>query len=385
LVGENGAGKSTLVKIISGVYSPAEGEILIEGSPVRFKSPHTARQAGIALIHQEPLTFQDLNVAENLYLGHTRGSGNPFLNWAELYRKTDELLSSLGVRMKARDPVRGMTIADQQMIEIACALSQNAKVIIMDEPTAALSHGEVDTLFDMIERLRKQGKCIVFIGHRLDEILRIADRITVLRDGRLVGECPRAEADQDKLVHMMINRTFKELIVKETVPIGGVLLEVRGLTYPGQYYDINLKVRRGEIVGMAGLVGAGRSEAASAIFGTSPALSGEIYIKGEKAVIRNPLQAMRKGISMVSEDRAHTGLITPFSIKYNMTFAILYKIAAMFGFIRNKKENELGLVQKTQPNKRYIVFCRNVRHTNSLSISRMAGIHALHKHTVGQF
>jgi ABC-type sugar transport system ATPase subunit len=341
LVGENGAGKSTLVKIISGVYAPAEGELFIEGSPVRFKGPHAARQAGIALIHQEPLTFQDLNVAENLYLGHTRGSGSPFLNWAELYRKTDELLSSLGVRMKARDPVRGMTIADQQMIEIACALSQNAKVIIMDEPTAALSHGEVDTLFEMIERLKKQGKCIVFIGHRLDEILRIADRITVLRDGRLVGECPREEADQDKLVHMMINRTFKELIVKETVPIGDVLLEARGLTYPGQYYDINLKVRRGEIVGMAGLVGAGRSETASAIFGTNPALSGDIYIKGEKTVIRNPLQAMRKGISMVSEDRARTGLITPFSIKYNMTFAVLYKIAAAFGFIRNKQENEL--------------------------------------------
>jgi ABC-type sugar transport system ATPase subunit len=227
------------------------------------------------------------------------------------------------------------------MLEIACALSQNAKVIIMDEPTAALSHGEVNTLFSMIRRLKEQNRAIVFIGHRLEEILQIADRITVLRDGRLVGDCLQSEANQDTLVHMMINRTFKELIVKETVPIGEVILETKGLTYPGQYYDINLRVRRGEIVGMAGLVGAGRSEVASAIFGTQPALSGEIFIKGEKIEIRNPSSAMRKGISMVSEDRARTGLVTAFSIKYNMTFAILDRIISKLGFIQQKKEDEL--------------------------------------------
>jgi ABC-type sugar transport system ATPase subunit len=341
LIGENGAGKSTLVKIIGGVHLPTEGQVFVSGSPVRFKNPHDARQTGIALIHQEPLTFQDLNVTENLYLGHTRGNGNPVINWSELYRKTDELLESLGMRMRSRDPVRGMTIADQQMIEIACALSQNAQVIIMDEPTAALSHGETTTLFSMIERLKEQNKAIVFIGHRLDEILQIADRITVLRDGELVGECLKKDADQDKLVHMMINRTFKELIVKETVPIGDVLLETRGLNYPGQYRDISITVRRGEIVGMAGLVGAGRSEVASAIFGTQPALSGDIFIKGEKVNIKNPSQAMQKGVSMVSEDRARTGLVTAFSIKYNMTFAILKRIVSKLGFIQQKKEDEL--------------------------------------------
>jgi ABC-type sugar transport system ATPase subunit len=193
----------------------------------------------------------------------------------------------------------------------------------------------------MIDRLKKQGKAIVFIGHRLDEIMVICDRMTVLRDGKLVGECLKADVDQDKLVHMMINRTFKELIVKETVPIGDVMLETKGLTYPGQYYDISLKVCRGEIVGMAGLVGAGRSEVASAIFGTCPALGGEIIVKGEKVHIKNPLIAMKKGIAMVSEDRARTGLVTPFSIKYNMTFAILYRIASKLGFIRDKKEDEL--------------------------------------------
>jgi ABC-type sugar transport system ATPase subunit len=341
LVGENGAGKSTLVKIIAGVHGAIAGKILLEGMEVFFKSPHAAREAGIALIHQEPLTFQDLNVTENLYLGHTRGGGRPFINWRELYKKTDALLETLNVRMRSRDPVRGMTIADQQMIEIASALSQNAKVIIMDEPTAALSHGEVENLFGMIRRLKEQGKAIVFIGHRLDEILDISDKITVLRDGSLVGECPRAGADQDKIVHMMINRSFNELIVKETAPIGEVILETRGLSRPGEYGDISIRLRRGEIVGMAGLVGAGRSEVASAIFGTQPAASGEIYIRGKKTAIKNPAAAMRQGIAMVSEDRARTGLLVAFSIRYNITFAILRKIASRLGFISAKKEEEL--------------------------------------------
>jgi ABC-type sugar transport system ATPase subunit len=341
LIGENGAGKSTLVKIIAGVHSPSEGKLLLDDKPVSFRSPHAAREAGIALIHQEPLTFQDLNVTENLYLGHTRGKGRAFINWNDLYKKSDALLETLNVRMRSRDPVRGMTIADQQMIEIACALSQNARVIIMDEPTAALSHGEVENLFGMIRKLKSQGKAIVFIGHRLDEILEIADRITVLRDGTLVGECPKDNATQDTLVHMMINRSIKELIVKETVPIGEVLLETKGLSYPGQYEDISIKVRRGEIVGMAGLVGAGRTEAASAIFGAQPALKGEIFIKGVKVNIKNPLMAMQKGVSMVSEDRARTGLVSAFSIKYNMSFAILRRIVSKLGFIQKKKEDDL--------------------------------------------
>jgi ABC-type sugar transport system ATPase subunit len=341
LIGENGAGKSTLVKIISGVHSPTAGQILLDGKPVFFRNPHSAREAGIALIHQEPLTFQDLNVTENLYLGHTRGKGSPIIHWNELYREADALLETLNVRMRSRDPVRGMSIADQQMIEIASALSQNAKVIIMDEPTAALSHGEVENLFEMIKRLKEQGKAIVFIGHRLDEILEISDKITVLRDGALVGECTHAEADHDRLVYMMINRTFKELIVKEKVPIGDVVLETKGLSLPGQYENVSIKVSKGEIVGMAGLVGAGRSEVASAIFGTQPAQSGEIFVKGQKVTIKNPMQAMDKGIAMVSEDRARTGLVTAFSIKYNMTFAILPRIISKLGFIKVKKENEL--------------------------------------------
>ena len=341
LIGENGAGKSTLVKIISGVYAPLSGTITLDGTQVHFRDPHAARQAGIALIHQEPLTFQDLNVTENLFLGHTRGKGSPVINWKELYKKTDELLESLDVHMKSRDPVRGMSIAEHQMIEIASALSQNARVIIMDEPTAALSQGEVTTLISLIRRFKELGKAIVFISHRLEEIMEVADRITVLRDGMLVGECPKEGTTTDHLVHLMINRSIKELIVKETAPIGDVVLETRKLSYPGKYNDISIKVRRGEIVGMAGLVGAGRSEVASAIFGIQPALSGEIFVKGEKVSIKTPMQAMKKGLSMVSEDRARTGLVAPFSIKHNMTLAIFNKIAAKLGFIRTEKETEL--------------------------------------------
>jgi len=341
LVGENGAGKSTLMKIISGVYQPTEGQLLLDGKPVRFRDPHHAREAGIALIHQEPLTFQDLNVAENLYLGHTRSNGKPVINWRELHKKTDELLNSLNVRIRSRDSVRGMSIADQQMVEIACALSQNARVIIMDEPTAALSHGEVKTLFKTISRLKEQGKAIVFIGHRLEEIMQIADRLTVLRDGERVSERMVGEITQDDIVRMMVGRSFKELIVKENVPGDVLALETRNLTYPGKYYDVSLKLHKGEIVGMSGLVGAGRSEFASAVFGVEPAQSGEIWVKGEKARIHNPVDAMRHGIAMVSEDRSRTGLLTAFSIRFNMTFAILKRVASRAGFIRRKAEAPL--------------------------------------------
>ncbi len=341
LVGENGAGKSTLMKIISGVYQPTEGQLLLGGEPVRFKDPHQAREAGIALIHQEPLTFQDLNVAENLFIGHTRGKGKATINWRELYQKTDELLESLNVRIRAKDPVRGMTIADQQMVEIACALSQSAKVIIMDEPTAALSHGEARTLFETIRRLKAENKAIVFIGHRLEEIMQIADRVTVLRDGQRVNECMAKDLTQDEIVRMMVGRTFKELIVKEEIPIGELALETKNLTYPGQYYNISIKLHKGEIVGMAGLVGAGRSEVASAVFGVQPAHKGEIWIHGKKARIANPVDAMKLGVAMVSEDRARTGLITSFSIRVNMTFAILKRIANRVGFVSRQKEDEL--------------------------------------------
>lgn len=339
LIGENGAGKSTLVKIISGVHEPSAGKVFIEGKQVHFKTPHDARSAGIAMIYQEPLTFQDLNVTENVFLGHTRERTKVKIDWKQLYKITEDMLKSLGVKMGAKDLVRGMSIADQQMIEITAALSQNAKVIIMDEPTAALSQGEVDKLFTIIRKLKQQGKGIIFIGHRLEEIMEISDRITVLRDGEFVGECDTRDVTQDKLVHMMVGRTFKELIVKEEAPIGEVMLETEGLTMAEQYYDVSIQVRRGEIVGMAGLVGAGRSEVASAIFGAAPAMSGTVKVKGKPVKIRNVADALRIGIAMVPEDRARTGLVLPMATSANMTFAILKKLSK-FGFVNVRQEKK---------------------------------------------
>ncbi len=340
MVGENGAGKSTLMKVISGVYQPTAGQLYLKGEKVAFKTPHAAREKGISLIHQEPLTFQDLNVVENIYLGHTRGGRKPFINWRQKSAEAADILDGLGVALKPTDPVQGMPIAKQQMIEIASALSQNARVIIMDEPTAALSSGEVRTLFELINRLKADGKAIVFIGHRLEEVLEISDRITVLRDGELVGEVMAKDVTQDQLVQMMIGRTMEELIVKETVPFGDVMLETRNLTKAGQYYDVNIKVRAGEIVGMSGLVGAGRSEVASAVFGIEPPESGQIFIKGKEVRIKNVEEGMKQGMAMVTEDRARTGLLLTQPVKNNMTYAFLQNICKG-GFVNNKKEDEI--------------------------------------------
>lgn len=339
IVGENGAGKSTLVKIISGVHEPTMGEVFVDGKKVHFKTPHDARDAGIAMIYQEPLTFQDLNVTENVHLGHTRDVSKFRIKWKELYKQTDKILKSLGVKMGAKDPVRGMSIADQQMIEITAALSQNAKVIIMDEPTAALSQGEVVKLFDIINALKAQGKAIIFIGHRLEEILEISDRVTVLRDGELVGDRKTEDVTRDDLVQMMVGRTFKELIVKQEATIGDVMLETEGLTKAEQYYDVSIKVRSGEIVGMAGLVGAGRSEASSAIFGAEPADSGKIKVEGKCVKISSVADALSMGIAMVPEDRAKTGLILDMPVSTNMTFAVLKELTKNI-LVNTKKEKE---------------------------------------------
>lgn len=340
LLGENGAGKSTLVKIISGVHTPTHGKIFLENKQVKISNPHTARQLGIALIHQEPLTFPDLDVTENIFAGNTRDGRKALIDWKKKRQQARVLLDSLELKIDENAPVKGMPIADQQMVEITCALSTNAKVIIMDEPTAALSQGEVKTLFEIINKLKKQGKAIVFIGHRLEEIEAIADRVTVLRDGEKVGERFMRDINIDQIVQMMIGRTVKELIGKEEVEIGKVRLEVKNLSLPGKFENISLNVRSGEIVGMAGLVGAGRTDVCQAIFGILPAQSGEILIDGEPAQIKSPAQAISRGIALVPEDRAISGLLMPFTIERNMTFATLGQISKG-GFVNSAKEDKV--------------------------------------------
>lgn len=349
LLGENGAGKSTLVKIISGVYQPTSGDIYIDDKIVKIPNPHAGRELGLALIHQEPLTFPDLSVTENIFAGNTRDGKRSSIDWKKKRKEASELLNGLGVCIDETAQVRGMPIADQQMVEIACALSTNSRVIIMDEPTAALSAGEVKKLFDIVNKLKDQGKAIVFIGHRLEEIAQIADRVTVLRDGEKVAERFMSDINIEQIVQMMIGRTFKELISKEKVPIGKVRLELKNLSLSGKFTDISISVRSGEIVGLAGLVGAGRTDVGNAIFGIAPPESGTIYLDGKPIKIKTPADAINKGIAMVPEDRAIAGLLLPFTIEHNITFATLGKISKA-GWISDSKEDKAvaGFVKELQ-------------------------------------
>jgi ABC-type sugar transport system ATPase subunit len=340
LIGENGAGKSTLVKILDGALSPTYGEIFLKGQEIKIPNPLVARKLGIALIHQEPQIFPDLDVTENIFVGHTKDNGDLFINWREKRKIARELLDSLNLNIDEKAPLKGMSIADQQMVEIICALSTNAEVIIMDEPTAVLAPDEVKILFNVIEKLKEQGKSIVFISHRLDEVKIIASRITVLRDGNKVCERMAKNTTIDLMIQLMIGRTLNEQIIKEETTVGETLLEVKNLTLPGQFKNVSIKVNRGEIVGIAGLLGAGQTEVACSIFGITPPESGKIIIKGKEEKINSPIEAIKKGLALVSEDRLQTGLLLPLSVKHNMTLSTLDKISKLT-WINFKQEDSL--------------------------------------------
>lgn len=345
LVGENGAGKSTLLKIIAGVHQPRAGEIILEGTPVRMPSPHAANERGIALIHQEPLTFPDLEVAENIFIGRqpmTRTGPVSHLDWQEMYDRSRDLLYSLGVEIDPRTKVRGLSIADQQMVEMASALSQDAKILLMDEPTSALTPTEVEDLFVIIRRLREQGKAVVFISHRVEEVLDICDRVTVLRDGEKVGSAMATETSVDEVIHLMVGRVYSELFQRQTErkEAGEPVLEVSGLCRRMKFDDISFDVRAGEIVGVAGLVGAGRTDVARALFGTLDIDSGTVSINGEPVDVRQPRDALSKGLIYLPEDRQHHGLLMPMSVTKNTTMAILERIARR-GWLRDRAAREI--------------------------------------------
>jgi rhamnose transport system ATP-binding protein len=337
LFGENGAGKSTLIKIITGVYQPDSGEILLGGEPVQFANPREAQAAAIAAIYQEPNLFPDLDIAENIYVGRQpRRMGR--IDWAQMYRDAEELLDSLGLKLDVRTKARSLSVAQQQMVEIARALSLDAKVLIMDEPTSSLTLSEVEDLFTITRRLRDQGTALVFISHRLEELFALADRVTILRDGNYIGTRMIDNVTREELIRMMVGRSLDSLYPKEDADIGDVVLEVRNLTIPGQFEDISFEVRAGEILGVYGLVGAGRTEIARAIFGTEPAMSGQIVIHGKPMTIRSPQQAMDLGIAYVPEDRKMHGLILPMSISQNITLSILSRFATAT-WINQQEEN----------------------------------------------
>jgi rhamnose transport system ATP-binding protein len=336
LLGENGAGKSTLIKIITGVHQPDSGEILLDGRPVRFANTREAQEHGIAAIYQEPSLFPDLDVAENIMVGRQpeRRWG---IDWKRMYQEAGSLLRRLGLAIDPRTRARELSVAQQQVVEIARALSINAKVLIMDEPTSSLTLGEVEDLFAIVRQLREAGTAIVFISHRLEELFALADRVTILRDGNYVGTRAMSGVTTEELIRMMVGRALGELFPKQAVEPGEVVLEVERLGREGSFSGVSFQLRRGEILGMSGLIGAGRTNVARAIFGTEPATEGTIRLDGKAVTLDSPDTAMALGIGYVPEDRKEHGLVLQMSIAGNITLPVLSSFARL-GWLDETRE-----------------------------------------------
>lgn len=320
LIGENGAGKSTIVKILTGLYAPDAGGIEIAGRPVAFGSARDAWEAGIAAIHQETVMFDELSVAENVFMGHM--PGGRLIDWSEMRRRTRALLDRIDADFGADTPLRSLSVAQKHMVEVARALSHDARVVIMDEPTAALSAHEIDELFRLVAQLRDEGRAILFISHKFDEILRVSDRWVCLRDGQKAGEGLTAEATEAALVRLMVGRPVDQVFPKRAIPRGDIVLEVEGLSHPTEFADISFDLHKGEILAFYGLVGAGRSEAMQALFGLSPA-TGTIRLNGRPQRWRSAAQAIAAGLAYVPEDRQVQGAALSLGIRANITLASL--------------------------------------------------------------
>ena len=337
LLGENGAGKSTLVKVMTGVHQPDKGGIFLDGKQIHFGDTRESRQVGIAAIYQELSLFPDLDVAENIFVGRQPTTTGGRIDWRKLYADAGKLLLSLGVHLDLKQKARSLSIAQQQMVEIARAFSINARILIMDEPTSSLTLNEVADLFRLVRRLRDEGTAIVFISHRLEELFELADRVTVLRDGSYVDTRPMKDVTRDDLIRLMVGRTITDLFPKQDVKAGDVMLKVENLTREGSFRDVSFELRRGEILGMAGLVGAGRTNVARAIFGVEPATAGRIQINGREEAIKSPQQAIKLRLAYVPEDRQLHGLIPAMNITANISLPMLFKYANR-GWLRDKVE-----------------------------------------------
>lgn len=337
IVGENGAGKSTLIKIMTGVHRPDSGEILVEGRSVTLRSAQEAQAEGIAAIYQEPMVFPDLNVAENIFISN-RASG-AFMRWSALFSEADRIVAQLGVSLDVRRAASGLTLAEQQTVEIARALSLNVKVLIMDEPTASLSAHEVERLLSIARALKVRGVAIVYISHRLDEIFRLADRVTVIRDGQHISTRPIAEVTEEAMVREMVGRAIDSFAVKTAAnPHGDQALSVTGLGRAGVFRGVSFDLAKGEVLCLAGLVGARRTDVGLALFGIAPASEGTVRLHGREVQIASARQAMELGIAYVSEDRRRLGLALSLPIFANISLASLRKILGAFGLIDRKAE-----------------------------------------------
>jgi ABC-type sugar transport system ATPase subunit len=341
LVGENGAGKSTLMKILSGVYQPDGGTIMMDGEPVVPGNPVNARdELGISIIYQEFNLALNLSVAENIYLGRMP-TRNGFVRFDSLYKQASTFLNRLGTDLNPRTRVAKLSVAQQQMVEIAKAISYDARLLIMDEPTAALTLHETEILLDVTRGLRDEGVGIIFITHRLDEVFQIADRVTVLRDGKMVGDHPIQDMNRPELVRLMVDRDLSSLYPTKDHEIGPPLLEVQDLSVPKKLYDISFELRKGEIVGIFGLLGAGRTELAYALFGSGPNPTGEVTLNGQPAKIRSSVGATVAGIGYVPEDRKLQGLILPMTVRENITLAALRKLSSGT-FVQSSQERKVA-------------------------------------------
>jgi rhamnose transport system ATP-binding protein len=339
LIGENGAGKSTLVKIMTGVYQPTSGQILYKGKAVTFPNALDAQKAGIAAIHQEASMFPELSVTENIFMGHHSGRVG-HIDWKSMKSRTRKLLERMELDINPDSLIKNLSTAQRHMVEIAKALSIDAEVVIMDEPTSALTLKEVEDLYKIINQLRKDGKAILFISHKFDEIFNICDVFTVYRDGKYIDSGKISESSIDSIVKMMVGRSLDKMFPKEKTEISSTILEVKELCRSGVFKDISFSLRKGEILGFFGLVGAGRTEIMRVIFGIDKKNSGDIYIEGKKVVINSPESAMKQGIALIPEDRQDQGVIQDMSITHNISLPQIDDMSS-FRILNRAKEDTL--------------------------------------------
>jgi ABC-type sugar transport system ATPase subunit len=328
LVGENGSGKSTLLKILSGQIQADAGSIMLDGRPAGFRTPTDALRAGIATVTQETTLVQDLSIAENVFLGHRMAKRGPMIDWRRTRVRALAAMRRLGLEVDPSLPVRRLRPDQQQMVEIARALSIDARVLILDEPTSSLTDDEVAALFGLVHKLREEGVATIFVSHRLKEVFDLVDRVTVLRDGRTVAESSIEELDRPKLIHLMVGRALEDIeppVAQERE--GGAALRVRGLTLPGGFADVDLEVAPGEIVGLAGLVGAGRSELLEVLFGLHRPTDGVVQVDGEEVASKHPRQSIRNGVAFVPADRKLQGLVLEMSVRENLVMASTSRIS----------------------------------------------------------
>lgn len=341
-LGENGAGKSTLVNVLAGIVQPDSGTVTVNGAPVTIASPRVARSLGISVVHQHPVVFPDLTVAENMMFSSIPPrTAARTLDWKAVHAAAVQAIERLEVTLDPRALVKNLSSAEQQLLEIVKALTEDTSLLMLDEPTAALSKHEVAHLMAVIRRLKARGVAILFVGHRLDEVFELADRVTISRDGRTIVSGPARDFTPESAVTHMVGRTLESVFPKEEVELGEVHLEVRNLTRTGVFENVSFQVRKGEILGLAGLVGAGRTEISRAIFGLDPLDSGEVLIAGRRVQIHSPEEAMRHRIAYVPEDRTTEGAILDQSIGFNLSLTVLRTLTS-FGLIRSRDDRALS-------------------------------------------